>query len=326
MPMFPELDRIAPRTLPNYRTTRYDGGGVDLSTSQLVPPDPETVRALYDALLDLMARACASPPVEALLPFFAGEEWRAMIAQVRGLGSATLAARSDERVQRVLHDVRGGGLQSIVATSGLLRAGIEEEGDVRRLFYLARDHLKIMRNALPDLDPVRSAADAAERSHTAALLVEKWRGQRHRVGEADVAVDLECRYDGSVSDRCLEFSALDRVLYNLLNNAARHAAEPAVRVEIHPAAGEAPEDVRFAVWNAVGDEQHRALQALPSLDALFHGGFTTTGSGLGLSICAEFVMNAYGLTSTSETLSGGYLGAMMTEGGFLAWFHWPMGS
>jgi len=57
---------------------------------------------------------------------------------------------------------------------------------------------------------------------------------------------------------------------------------------------------------------------------LFAGGFTTGGSGLGMSICAQFVANAYGLQDTAQALDERYLGASRLDDCFVAWFHWPV--
>ena len=52
--------------------------------------------------------------------------------------------------------------------------------DVVRTFYLTRDHLKIMRNALEDIDPPARERDMAYRDHGTHLLFEKWASATHR--------------------------------------------------------------------------------------------------------------------------------------------------
>ena len=52
-------------------------------------------------------------------------------------------------------------------------------GDVRRLFYLCRDQLKIMRASFKDIDPQGLIEDEKLRLHSAGLLQTKWWGAEH---------------------------------------------------------------------------------------------------------------------------------------------------
>jgi hypothetical protein len=40
--------------------------------------------------------------------------------------------------------------------------------------------------------------------------------------------------------------------------------------------------------------------------------------------CADMVGNAYGLDEPEDCVDGGYVEAMLAEGVFGAWFHWPL--
>ena len=85
----------------------------------------------------------------------------------------------------------------------------------------------------------------------------------------------------------------------------------------------AGETLRFALVNALsaGDEAH--LRGL-DLATLFQVGVSTTGSGYGLNVVAEFVANAFGLSSSEEAVAQRYLGAILLKGNFVIWFHWPI--
>jgi len=76
----------------------------------------------------------------------------------------------------------------------------------------------------------------------------------------------------------MKASAVDRVVYNYVNNATRFSAG---------------------------------------------GGLTRGGNGLGLSNCADFVAAAFGLPDIDAALRGRYLGAVVEDGWYLAWAHWP---
>lgn len=229
-----------------------------------------------------------------------------------------------------VHDCRGGAFQALAMSLQLVQYGLPASGDPVRIFYLTRDQLKIMRNAVPDLDPAAYERDRSGRLHDMALLIEKWAGAEHRLDErTQAAVRFSSAYTGPIAERCIEFSALDRVVYNTVNNAVRHAADGRVDVHVTPLGDRAqPSDLRFAVTNRVDPAQRdrlvaRAANEPRGLGVLFAGGFTTAGTGLGLSICAEFVQNAYGLPGLAAALDGGYLGAVLEGETFHAWFHWP---
>ena len=71
--------------------------------------------------------------------------------------------------------------------------------------------------ALPDLDPDGYARDLSPREHGVDLLIEKWADTEYGPGDGDrVRVDIDCPYSGGVSERCMEFAALDRVREDLL--------------------------------------------------------------------------------------------------------------
>ena len=110
---------------------------------------------------------------------------------------------------------------------------------ISRPFYLTRDHLKIMRNALEDVDTVARERDRTARDHGARLLFEKWSSALHRLpGDRSARVEVDSTYEGPVSRRCLEFSALDRVLYNLMNNAVRFTANGVVTLYLRESGAE----------------------------------------------------------------------------------------
>ena len=125
----------------------------------------------------------------------------------------------------------------------------------------------------------------------------------------------------------MEFGALDRVLYNLVNNACRHTASGRVKLSIHshPVGDEQPDDLRFEVSNPVDEADGRHLRNRGDLAALFQPSVSSTGSGFGMTVALDFVSNAYGLPQREQALAGRYLGARLTpENDFVAWFHWPV--
>ena len=54
---------------------------------------------------------------------------------------------------------------------------------------------------------------------------------------------------------------------------------------------------------------------------------SSTGSGFGLTVVADFVAAAFGLHDRAEALRERYVGAILDEQGepsFRVWFHWPV--
>ncbi len=321
MPVPQELLDLAPVALPNYRTHRFDGAGYEVPLARFAPDDRAILVRLYAAVdgLPRLTRAAgpAGPTVEA---FIRGAD--RLIPDAQQLGVATRSAGGeDAAVRKAVHDIRGGGLAVVIGSAGLLDLLPDDPGIVRACVDAARDHAKIMRNLLPEIDPVVREADEAAKAHDIRHFAAKWDGMAVRRGDDSVAVAVRCSFAGSISARCLETSSIDRVVYNLINNAVRFAADGAVVVWIFPV-GEGL--VRWVVENRVAADQRVFLAtAAPDLGRLYAGGVTRGGTGVGLANCAELVADCFGLTDSAEAVAGGYLGAVTRGDRYLAWFHWP---
>lgn len=329
LPLAPAtLSAIAPVQLVSHRTQRSTGTRLSVSLAEFNSADQATIGAIYQALTELLstleaAREDAAVSPEMIRMFTRRVSWGALIKAIQQLGHAD-DQQMDQRLSAVMHDLRGGSLTALAVNMQLLELGMLAPNDSLRLFFLTRDHLKMMRNGIYDLDGARYQRDLQQRPHSIRLLVEKWSAASYRLQNHVAEIVVDCRFDGIVSERCIEFAALDRVLYNLINNAVRFAANSRVYLSILPL--ETGQDVRFVVYNqATAEHQQRLHERFgDDLGQLFRGGFTTGGSGLGMRICAEFVMDAYGVGSVDRCVAEGYLGAQLREDHFIAWFHWPL--
>lgn len=328
------LYQLAPLHLPSERQLRYSGDGLRIDLADLAAEDQTLLYLLYTSLQDLFARLQnhqhdTTAGWQRVQAFIQEQNWTAQIKQFQKLGSASYDRPHRPDLSQAIHDIKGGGLVSLSIYMQLIEMGLQEQEDLSRLFFLTRDHLKIMRNAVRDLDPEGEARDQQFIHHNIQLVVEKWNHALHQVNDNDTSAEivLECLYDGNISESCLEFSALDRVIYNLINNAARHTTDGKVYLHILPLpfASEHPESLRFVVYNRSTPEHLELLAEHYSdtLGELFRGGFTTGGSGIGLRICADSVCNAYGVKTFDLGLAGGYFGATRVEDFFVNWIHWP---
>jgi hypothetical protein len=293
----------------------------------------ETNRAIVEALYELVSRferRLKQPVLEgghseqALQRAIDELDWRGVGERVPSLSSRHESGAGVEARSRALHDIRGGAWTGLWGLLQFVESVGPSAAYAREAFWLARDHAKMMRNAIDGIDPERTRRDRSVKLHGVDLLVEKWRGRKSG-DETRLEIDVYCEYEGAIAERCLEFSALDRVLYNLLNNARRHSADRTAELWMLPSPPEAPRDVRFVVRNPVAPADKARLEELDEQRrSLFSPEVSSTGSGLGLSIAAEFVANAYGLESPERAADFGHVGAQTDGDSINVWVHWPI--
>ena len=320
MPVPEHLFALAPLDLRNDRLDRFDGDGFGLDLEAFGPADRARLDRIY-AATDAVGRTARDDPDDARTALLAIDE-AALIADASALGRDTPSAvTAVPRVAQLLHDVRGGGLQVMIGTAELLRLDPTTTEFATGGAAAARDHAKIMRAGFPALDPDRYAADETARVHGIDGFVATWDGMTVKQGKRTAAVGVECEYRGAITARCLETAAIDRVMYNYVNNAARFADDGRVRVWIFPTGGGL---VRWVVHNALAPADRAWLNRSTAGDprSLFAGGLTSGGHGVGLSGCAAVVGECFGL-SPADAVRQGHLGARADDSGYYAWFHWP---
>ena len=144
-----------------------------------------------------------------------------------------------------------------------------------------------------------------------------------------------------MTECCLESAAIDRIFYNLANNACRHAATDRLDMVVFPIPDAAGECLRFVLSNEVNDRDAAYLRSITegslaapeaakgqgtTLIPLFTPKVSTTGSGFGLTVVADFVAGAFGLRDRTQALRERYVGAVLEGNTFRIWFHWPVGN
>ena len=328
-----DLAGISVPSLVNHRRLRYHGDDLCVRLDQFAEADRCLIESTYHFLQGIFAslkgyhanaHGASLAQIQSLVD---GLDLNERLGEVRRLGLESIQSeRASELLGKTVHDLRGGAMSGLLGLLQLARMVPLDQRKAHQLFFLTRDHLKIMRNALLGLDDAKRQADLLPTMHGVDLLVEKWQdavlgGEGHRA-----AIRVDSDYSGNIAECCVEFGALDRVLYNLINNACRHTASGEVRLLIHGQVDgqHEPENLLFCVSNPVEREEQSWLAERGDLRALFRPGVSSTGSGLGLCVVADFVTNAYGLGSHVAALDGGYLGAQLRQGEFRAWFHWPV--
>ena len=309
--------------LPVLRDYRYDGGGFGVPMAEFAPEDQSILRHIYDSVQGLHVawhrHEESEADLENRLKQFAAEDF---LETALRLGVASAKRGKSPMARKAVHDVRGGGLTVLIGTAQLLDLGIPHGSQLKACVSIARDHAKIMRNAISDIDPATRDADEAAKPHGIKHFLDKWEDAEVRIADKAIRVAVRCEFDGDISARCLETSAIDRILYNYVNNAARFTNDGLVAMTIFSVGKEV---VRWVVSNSIGSEQRAWLEANVGADLkpLFRGGMTHGGQGIGLSNCADFIAAAFGLKTPADAIERAYLGAKVVGDHYHAWFHWP---
>ncbi len=320
-------------TLLNHRRERYRGDHLCLPLAAFAESDQVCTLGIYrflESLFAVLQRQQGNKSPEALetaQAYVEQQDVGALLAQVRLLGGPSLQSDPSELLAKTIHDLRGGAMGALLGRLQLAQLEMPGPLGLRQLFFLTRDHLKIMRNALLGLDDAKRNADLETKMHSVDLIAEKWQHALVQDAERQTRLEVVCDFHGNIAECCIEFSALDRVLYNLVNNACRHTSSSEVQLRIHsqPEGEPEPVDLLFEVCNPVGFADRQTLESRGDLRALFQPGVSSTGSGFGLTVALDFVANAYGLAPRQAALEGNYLGAHLTEDNeFVVWFHWPV--
>ena len=171
-------------------------------------------------------------------------------------------------------------------------------------------------------------------------MLEKWHESvvGPQWGVRSVRMFIDCRYEGPLTECCLESAAVDRIFYNLAANACRYAADDRMEMVVFPVPGSPARCLRFVLSNEVGEADAEHLRSMipaestnglapasgQELTRLFEAEVSSTGSGFGLTVVADFVAGAFGLRDRDEALRERYVGAVLDGRKFRVWFHWPM--
>jgi len=317
---------IAPQDLRIARTTRYDGGGFSVSINDFAPGDISILLQVYQSvksIYDLWLYMGNNPNYQLLrsqLSLFCTKDF-ILKARTIGIASNRLDNSSLE-LGKACHDLNSGALNALVGYAKLISRLPEDDKLVRKAVFLARDHAKMMRNILPDLDEPTRAADEIVKLHRISEFVNKWDELIVEIDSRQIQIVAQSDFDCFITNRCLESSAIDRILYNYINNAMRFCAGESVHLNVIAINQFVS---RWIVTNPVTTTQSLWLQE--NLDnqlfGLFEGGYTRDGRGIGLSNCRDLIAASFGVPP-ERAIKQQYLGATVSNHIYSAWFHWPI--
>lgn len=305
-----------------------------LSLYDLTLPTRRTIRKLYRHLIELtyLLRPWLDTPdyptvvaETRLRTFVRTAKWPRIIETLLHL--APMAHRNNDRVLRVIHDIRGGALTSLTLYLQMAERGDLLARDIPQMVLLANDHAKILRSMIVDLDRIRYTLDELFVPQPIDVITATWHAKHYRIPSGHAAwVTVECPLTGYIAESMIELAALERVLYNLVNNAVRHCAQPHVGIRIAPSP-HFVDLVSIEVWNALSNDQYQQLLTLCP-DGQWHRlvceSLSTTGSGLGLGICADIVAHMCGMDHIAQVLAAGYFHVTATPTSFHVQFAWPL--
>lgn len=317
-----------PASVPRLRTERYVGDENGVQLSEMHPEHADVVRRIYALLKN--ALSTLETGIHDTDPMWVSERMKRTRflektnSFTRGLTTDGYDEGRRAILRHIFHDIRGGALTAAYSRIQLaeMKGNEVEMSDVYGAFFAVRDHLKIMRNCVVDLDPERRSRDLQRRTHSASLMREKWEGY----ADGHARVEYHGNFDGGLSSSCLEFSTVERAMYNLVNNALSHTADGRVKLFVTVVETGEPENVKIATANSLAEAEQAELERSfdGDLGRLFEGGFSIGGTGVGLSVTARMVSRGYGLESVRRAVENGYVGATLQEGEFIAWMHWPV--
>lgn len=318
-----DLTSLGRTDLCNYRVKRYRGDDLCVAMSLFTKNDEATIRAVYRFLQQLLAILRPDNARDASFCRFLKEtDIGALVERAAGLGYESFQLHPTEILAKAIHDVRGGGLTPLL---GQLQLCVLDHQDppLDALFFLTRDHLKIMRNALLGLDDAQRNEDLQTKLHGTDFIVQKWSGALLHSEGKETRLEVICPEEVAISECCVEFGALDRILYNLLNNACRHTCGASIQLAIFRVPERTGMNLRFVLLNRIDARDEERLKHM-DLRVLFRTGVSTTGSGYGLNVAAEFVAHAFGIKNPEDAVEGEYLGVKLLGNRFAIWFHWPI--
>lgn len=304
-----------------------------VSVASLPVQDQNILFTLYEFLQKLLdeleCRHAGAPDICADISRLVKDlDYEAVLKSLSGLGQGADLSALPSTTAKAYHDIRSGSLTAITLMLDLFKMGLAGQDHLDRLYMLCRDHLKIIRNCVFDIDEEGLQRDLRAIPHGVDLLQEKWAGATYSIPSGTVAIDFTTEFDGVVSSCCMEFSALDRTLYNLINNATRFSADGRVSVKVEADDPVGSTNLKFLISNAVTENDIERLRGTLAercmdLPQLFEGGLTVDGNGFGLRICADLVCHNYQLDTPADALENRLLGVSLADQAFKVWFYCP---
>ena len=304
-------------------TDRYNGGGGSVTLRSINDPRlQDEINCLYDDLITLIPLVAGDSDA-------AAGDLTSLHSVLKGMPSFSQSI-DNLLVNPISKDKEGDGAQSVYRSllssmpslsffSDRLNGKSFSMGDVRRLFYLCRDQLKIMRASFEDIDPNRLVEDEKLRLHSAGLLQTKWWGAEHAYFSAQGKVRCGHFFDGPVTERCVEFAEYDANMYCLANLLSPRSSNGEFHMELIKDA--VPNCILAIARAETTKDQHDELDQIAN-------GIRSHTTGLQndyilWELIEESMLRAHQHTTLSELKDASLFGCHRLENSSYLWFAWP---
>ena len=211
-------------------------------------------------------------------------------------------------------------LPSLAHFTDLAGSGKIGLSEVRRIFYLCRDQLKIMRASFQDLDPQRLAEDELIRVHGTHLLRQKWSGARHSFFNQSGLASCGNFFEGPISERCVEFAEYDSNLYCLANLIANRSSAGGFQIELIK--DSVPGCVLAVAHAEVDPNLDEELNAIASHHLSSLPGTLFKDACL-WSLLQGSMIRGFPNHSVGELADASFFGKQRLKGETYLWFAWP---
>ena len=211
-------------------------------------------------------------------------------------------------------------LPSLAHFTDLAGSGKIGLSEVRRIFYLCRDQLKIMRASFQDLDPQRLAEDELIRVHGTHLLRQKWSGARHSFFNHSGLASCGNFFEGPISERCVEFAEYDSNLYCLANLIASRSSAGGFQIELIK--DSVPGCVLAVAHAEVDSNLDEELNAVASHHLSSLPGALSKDACL-WSLLQGSMSRGFPNHSVGELADASFFGKQRLKGETYLWFAWP---
>ena len=192
-------------------------------------------------------------------------------------------------------------------------------GDVRRLFYLCRDQLKIMRASFEDIDPNRLVEDEKLRLHSAGLLQTKWWGAEHAYFSAQGKVKCGHFFDGPVTERCVEFAEYDANMYCLANLLSPRSSNGEFHMELIKDA--VPNCILAIARAETTKDRHNELNEI--VNGIRSNTIGLQNDHILWELIEESMLRAHNHSTLCELKDAALFGCHRLENSSYLWFAWP---
>jgi len=326
-----EIRHLVPGRLPRRMDERCSGVAVHGSLAKdFNPEETDTIVAIYQELGLLLELTRPDEngqhgpdELHANLVRFVHATQLLELGSVLETFESLAVQTHDTRLATLFSEVVGGPFASLYSILFLVkRAGIEPEY-FRSLFYLARDHRKIMRSLITDLDTETRKEDETEKYHSIELLLQKWKDAIYRAMHGELNVNFQTSYDGYVAERCIEFAEVDRLFYLIANYALKSAKPKVLSIQAEPSSDKCDLIWLFR-WVPESGEKARMDNLKEQKRSIFEQITGADRKDYGLQPISECVAHAYGLDNPAQSISGGYVGSVFSGKELRIWFHWPI--